>query len=236
MRIRIIATGSSKWERFIRRWGVSFLIDENVLFDTFGDAGVLLRNMRKFKIDASRIKHIILSHDDWDHISGLWCLLKDRKDVIVYICPGFEQEIKERLVLFGVKVVELKVLTQIRDGIYSTGELCKESDGEKICEQSVVIKTAKGLTVICGCAHPGIVSIIQYVKEQFNSVVFHLIGGFHLKNNNTATNTFVIKNLQALGVRRISPTHCTGKYAARIMRQVFGQGFVKVKEGDTIEL
>lgn len=43
MGIKIIAVDPTKWQRFIRRWGVSFLIDEDVLFDTFGDPGVLLR-------------------------------------------------------------------------------------------------------------------------------------------------------------------------------------------------
>ena len=66
MKIKIIAIGSSKWERFIRRWGVSFLIGEDVLFDAFGDPGVLLNNMRKFNVDPTKIKHIVLSHDDWD--------------------------------------------------------------------------------------------------------------------------------------------------------------------------
>ena len=64
MQIRVIATGSSKWERFIHRWGVSFLVGEDILFDTFGDPGVFFSNIRKFNIDTGKIKHIILSHDD----------------------------------------------------------------------------------------------------------------------------------------------------------------------------
>jgi 7,8-dihydropterin-6-yl-methyl-4-(beta-D-ribofuranosyl)aminobenzene 5'-phosphate synthase len=100
MKIKIIATGSSKLQRFIRRWGVSFLIGEDVLFDTFGDPGVLMDNMRKFKVDTAKIKHIVLSHDDWDHITGLWCLLPNRQDITVYICPGFKREIKDRIASF----------------------------------------------------------------------------------------------------------------------------------------
>ena len=61
-----------------------------MLFDTFGDPGVLLSNMRKLNVDLSSIKHIVLSHDDWDHVSGLWDLIRGRKDITVYICPGFK--------------------------------------------------------------------------------------------------------------------------------------------------
>ena len=71
MKIKVIATGASKWERFIRRWGIAFLIGDDMLFDTFGDARVFMNNVRKFKIDLSKIKHIVISHDDWDHVTGL---------------------------------------------------------------------------------------------------------------------------------------------------------------------
>ena len=236
MGIKIIAVGSTRWQRFIRRWGVSFLIGEDVLFDTFGDPGVLLKNMRKFNIDTAKIKHIILSHDDWDHISGLWYLIPNRRDITVYVCSGFKQEIKMRIASFGVKIIEVGGLTQIKDGIYSTGELCGESDGEKICEQSVVIKTGEGLTVVCGCAHPGIADILRHVKEQFHNDVHSLVGGFHLKNNDEETNARIIKDLRELGVRRIAPMHCVGKRATKMMSKVFASGFILAKEGSIIEL
>ena len=236
MKIKIVAVGSSKWQRFIRRWGVSFLIDEDVLFDTFGDPGVLLNNMRRFNVDISKIKHIVLSHDDWDHISGLWYLLPNRKDITVYIPLNSKQEIKERIASFGIKVIEVAEMIRIKDDIYSTGELSGESDGKKIYEQSIIIKRGDNLAIICGCAHPGIVHIIQYVKQSFQGQIHSLIGGFHLKNNSTETNLNIIKDLQVFGISKIVPMHCTGKGAANLMRQAFGQGFVRAKEGDTIEL
>jgi len=236
MRIQIIAVGSSSWERFIRRWGVSFLIGEDVLFDTFGDPGVLLNNMRKFNVDSGKIKHIVLSHDDWDHVAGLWCLIHERKDISVYICPGFKQEIKDKIASFGVKVVEVVEMALIKDGIYSTGQLSGESEGRKIYEQSVVVKAGDGLAVICGCAHPGVVNIVQHVKKSFHEDVFSLIGGFHLKDNTDEKNRSIIEELRELGVRKIAPLHCTGKQGTQMIRQAFGAGFIRVREGESIEL
>ncbi len=236
MQIKLIAEGSNKWERFIRRWGVSFLIGEDVLFDTFGDPGVFLNNMRKFNINAAKIKHIVLSHDDWDHIAGLWYLIHNRKDITVYICLGFKQEIKDSIASFGVKLIEVGEVTLVKDGIYSTGELYGESEGRKIYEQSVVIKTDDGLAVICGCAHPGVVNIVRQVKESLHEDIYFLIGGFHLKDNTDATNFNIIKDLRGLGVRRIAPMHCTGKRATEEMRKVFGRDFIQAKEGGSIEL
>jgi len=236
MKLTLIAEGATKWQRFIRRWGVSFLIGDDVLFDTFGRADIFSRNINRFNININRIQHVVLSHDDWDHIAGLWYLISDRKDITVYICPGFKQEIKDRIASFGINIIEAGETVQIKDNIYSTGELYGESDGRKIYEQSVVVKTTNGLAGICGCAHPGAVSIVRRVKENFQEGVYSLIGGFHLKDNADKTNLNVIKDLKGLGIHKIAPMHCTGKHAAEAMHEAFGQGFVRVKEGDGIEL
>ncbi len=236
MKIKIIATGSSKWERFIHRWGVSFLIGEDVLFDTFGDPCVLLNNMRKFKVDATKIKHIVLSHDDWDHISGLWYLLNKREDVTVYICPGFDRAIKMRIASFGVKIVEAGGLVQIKDDIYTTGELSGESKGRKIYEQSVVVKTNNGLTIICGCAHPGVVDIVGCVKESFQENIYALIGGFHLKYDTVEKINSIITCLRTFNIKRIVPMHCTGKLATRTFRQELGDAVILIKQGSVLEV
>jgi len=236
MRIKVIATGSSAGERLAGRWGVSFLIGRSVLFDTFGDPGVLLDNIRRFNVDTGRIRHIVLSHDDWDHIGGLRPLIENRKDITVYICPGSRREIKRRFASSGVKLVEMRKAAQIKNGICSTGELTGRSSGRKIYEQSLVVKTPGGTTVICGCAHPGAVKIVRSVRRRFRGGVNCLIGGFHLKDNTDRKNKSVIAALRRLGVRRIAPTHCTGERATEMMRGAFGSGFIRVREGASIEV
>jgi 7,8-dihydropterin-6-yl-methyl-4-(beta-D-ribofuranosyl)aminobenzene 5'-phosphate synthase len=237
MKIKILAAGSSKWERFIRRWGVSFLIGEDVLFDTFGDPGVLLKNMLKFNIDTSKIKHIVLSHDDWDHISGLWYLLPNRKYITVYICPGFQQEIKDRIASFGVRVVEVEPFTEIKEDIFSSGQIEAACADRVIFEQVLVIKFLKSLTIITGCAHPGIIKIIDVVKDHFlKEQVYSILGGLHLKDNPREANLDIIEKLRGAGIRKIVPMHCTGKLATKMIRERFGYGFVSAKEGDAVEL
>lgn len=236
MRIKVIASGSRRWERLIRRWGLSLLIGDDLLFDTFGDPGYFLGNIRKFGIDLSKIKHIFLSHGHWDHISGLWHLINGRRDITVYICPGFSREIKDRINSFGVKLVEAADATLIKEGIYSSGELCGESGGRKIYEHSLIIKKEEGLSLICGCAHPGIENIVRHVKKDFRGDIYSLIGGFHLQDNTQGTNKRIVKELRILGIRRVAPMHCTGGSAAGIMRYVFGSSFVHLGEGQEIEL
>lgn len=236
MQIRVIATGSTKWQRFIRRWGVSFLIGEDILFDTFGDSGVFLNNIRRLNINTDKIVHIVLSHDDWDHITGLWSLIPNRNDITVYVCPGFKQEIKDRIISSGVKLVEAKEAMPVKENVYLTGELSGGSEGRTIYEQSVVIKTADGLAVLCGCAHPGLVDIVRYVKERFHENVYLLIGGFHLKDNTNDKNLRIIKDLRELGVRKIMPMHCTGKRATDAIYDAFGHDCITIGAGSVVEI
>jgi 7,8-dihydropterin-6-yl-methyl-4-(beta-D-ribofuranosyl)aminobenzene 5'-phosphate synthase len=237
MKVKIIAEGSSKFERFIHRWGVSFLIGDDLLFDAFGAPGVLLNNMRKFNVDTGRIKRIVISHDDWDHIAGLWCLLSGRKDITVYICPGFQQEIKRRIASFGARVVEVEPFMEIEEGIFSSGQIEASCPGRVIFEQSLVIKLPEGLAIITGCAHPGIIDIIGMVKGHFqNDDVYSLLGGLHLKDNPREINAGIIEKLYGFGIRKIVPLHCTGRQATKMIRNRFGCGFMQAKEGGIIEL
>ncbi len=236
MKIKLIANGSSKWERLIHRWGVSFLIGEDVVFDTFGDPGVLLNNIHRFNIDITNIKHIVISHDDWDHISGLWYLIYNRKDIAVYVCPGFREDIKDRIRSFGVQLVEVAGSILIKEGIYSTGQLCSESEGLLIYEQSLTVKTAKGLVIITGCAHPGIISIVDNIRKKFNENIYFVIGGLHLKDKPITQIREVISRLKSSGTEKIAPLHCTGEIAQRLFKEAYGDNCLSLKIGETLEL
>lgn len=182
MKLALIANGSTKRQRLIRRWGVSYLLGEDVLFDTFGDPNVFLGSIARLKIDISKIKHIVISHDHWDHVTGLWSFLAKNKGVTVYICPGFSKEIKKKLVATGATIVEVNTARKIWGGIYTTGPLRGIYDNKEIEEQAIVVKTKQGLVLLTGCAHPGIANIINEVITSSGQPVFWVIGGFHLKN------------------------------------------------------
>jgi 7,8-dihydropterin-6-yl-methyl-4-(beta-D-ribofuranosyl)aminobenzene 5'-phosphate synthase len=99
-----------------------------------------------------------------------------------------------------------------------------------------VIKTGAGLAVICGCAHPGIVEIVQHAKTTFNSDVHLIIGGFHLKDHTAEEARNIILKLKELGVRRIIPFHCTGRIAQRLFTKEYGQDCIMINEGQAIEV
>lgn len=236
MQIKLIAEGSTKFQRFIKRWGISFLIGEDVLFDTFGDEKIFFRNLRKFKIDINKIKYVIISHDHWDHTAGLWSILKQRKDVRVYVGANFSPVFREKVHACSTNVVEVKGFVRITEGVYSTGQIPGKYAGDDIFEQAVVVSTVTGFSLITGCAHPNIIKIVEHVKQQLDKTPYLVIGGLHLKDESIGSTKDTIKKLRQMGVLRISPLHCSGKNAVEYAKEEFREQYRKLTEGQSMDI
>ena len=109
--------------------------------------------------------------------------------------------------------------------------------GYALAEQSLVIRENNKISVLTGCSHPGIVRILQKVKEDFENDNFHLVmGGFHLLNEEEIEIIEVVSQLEEFKIDRIGPTHCTGEEAEEIIKNKFGEKFFEVKVGDVVEI
>ena len=236
MKISIIAEGSTKWEGFIGKWGVSFLIGENLLFDTFGRVSFLLKNIKKMGINIHNIKNIVISHEHWDHINGLWHLLTVNPGTIVYICPSFIQKFKDLVRSYKVSCHEIQKLTKIYEDIYVTGEIGGEYHGKYMPEQALIIKTQNGLVVITGCAHPGIIKILEEVKRNFDESIYMVMGGFHLMNKEEEAVTSIIEKFRQMNIEKVAPMHCTGQKAVELFAKEYGNNFIEAKAGMVIEV
>jgi len=236
MRFKILAEGSTKWQRFIKHWGLSILIDDDILFDTFGKPDYVLKQLKRFSIDIDKIKHIVISHDDWDHVSGLWKILERNRNITVYVCPRFKPEIKAKIRRYGARLVGVEGVTNVRDNIYLSGELIGKRNDSNIPEQYLGIKTAKGIVILTGCAHPGIIEIVEHAKNVFNSEVHLIIGGFHLKDLAVEEVHSTILKLKELGVRQIIPFHCTGRIAQNLFSKEYKCDCIIPDEGQVVEI
>ena len=205
-------------------WGISCFIEgleKTILLDTGGNGSILLANMEKIGIDPKKVEIVFLSHIHEDHTGGLWSFLQKNDQVTVCMPESFPKEYKDRIKAATKDVILVCDEMKICEDAWSTGEM-----GTWIKEQSLIIYTKKGLVIITGCAHPGVVNIARHAKHMFEKEIFLLAGGFHLMSYNKAQINDIVKQLKQLGVKNIAPSHCTGEEAIRIFRKEWGENFL----------
>lgn len=76
---------------------------------------------------------------------------------------------------------------------------------------SMVINTEKGLVVISGCGHAGLINTLEHATKIAGADKIHAaIGGFHLLQASDANLDWTAKKLVNLGVENLIGAHCTG--------------------------
>jgi 7,8-dihydropterin-6-yl-methyl-4-(beta-D-ribofuranosyl)aminobenzene 5'-phosphate synthase len=188
MKITIVYDNEVRKASLRQGHGFSALIEDAaaspLLFDTGADGPALLHNMKELNIDPQDISVIVISHAHGDHTGGLSEILKINRIAELYLPSSFSRAFPER------KVTMVKAPVQIRENIFSTGEL----EG---VEQSLALKTDRGIFVLTGCAHPGMRSILG-AAAKFGEL-YGIAGGFHGFHNFEAFR----------GLSLICPCHCT---------------------------
>ena len=107
MKVMVLAEGSSQEQRQRREWGISMLVNDNILFDTFGHPELFEKNIRKYGVNVPKIKNIVISHIHWDHISGLEFVLKSTYNPSVFI-PQENSDIVSMCKKYGAEIFVLK--------------------------------------------------------------------------------------------------------------------------------
>ncbi|MCK4583544.1 MBL fold metallo-hydrolase [Candidatus Bathyarchaeota archaeon] len=191
MELRILYDNDAK-KGFKSGWGFSCLVGDRLLFDVGADLDTLFFNMRRASVKLDNINRVVLSHGHGDHVGGIR-ILTMLGDVELFIPKSFSGRYKKRLTSYSnVTLKEVNEAEEISEGLFTTGEL-----GGFTKEQSLIVKTDNGLTVITGCSHPGLANIMK-AASRFGDI-YGVVGGFH-----------GFSKLEALeGIGLIVPCHCT---------------------------
>ncbi len=237
MKIDILYDNSSSRNDIQSGWGFSCLIDERILFDTGEEPVSLLQNFEKMEREVSRIEAIVISHEHWDHIGGSQGVLKKRRGIPVYVCPGFSDGFINEIKISGGKPVTAGDPLALGNDFFLTGEIPSVYKGIPMPEQALVINRPEGLVVITGCSHPGIVTMVEKAGQACPGKGIHIVlGGFHLMNSGEEEVRGIADNLKARGVEKVAPTHCTGEDAEKIFAEIYGDDFIAVAAGTTIDV
>jgi 7,8-dihydropterin-6-yl-methyl-4-(beta-D-ribofuranosyl)aminobenzene 5'-phosphate synthase len=90
-------------------------------------------------------------------------------------------------------------------------------------DQSLVFDTDRGLVILSGCGHAGIVNTATYARKVVREAGLHaLVGGFHLYPLDDSRLDWTADQLRSFDVQNIVGAHCTGIEAVYRLRQKLG--------------
>jgi 7,8-dihydropterin-6-yl-methyl-4-(beta-D-ribofuranosyl)aminobenzene 5'-phosphate synthase len=215
-------------DRLETGWGFAALLetpDHTVLFDTGADGEALLRNMRLLGKDPMAIEKIVISHAHGDHTGGMQALFDLGLRPQLYLLAGFPAEMRAAAAQ-DLEVIDASPGREIIPGIRTTGQV-----GTEVPEQALIFETLAGTVVLTGCAHPGVIRMVEKAREISPGPLHLVMGGFHLMEASGEEIQGVLQEFQRLEVARAGPTHCSGLMTMAIFQEAYGKDFQRLGVG-----
>jgi len=103
-------------------------------------------------------------------------------------------------------------------------------------EISLGIITEKGLVVIVGCAHVGIVNILKTISKRVNIPIHAVIGGTHLIEADEFRIKKTMDAFKEMKIQLIAVSHCTGEEGIRLISEELKEQFLYNNTGKIIEI
>jgi 7,8-dihydropterin-6-yl-methyl-4-(beta-D-ribofuranosyl)aminobenzene 5'-phosphate synthase len=182
-----------------------------------------------------------------------FALIKSRRKYALK--PAHGQKSAVQLKRLGARLIFNTSFTQIDRSLFLTGEVPRTTSFEKPDarlvikkagsiapdllkdDQSAILRTGKGLAVIFGCAHSGMINTLTHIRRNLPDDRIHMIiGGTHLGFLSDAQVAASIKHLKSFSIERIGVSHCTGGKASLALMQAFGGKFFFANAGTVIKL
>jgi 7,8-dihydropterin-6-yl-methyl-4-(beta-D-ribofuranosyl)aminobenzene 5'-phosphate synthase len=230
--------------------------DKQVLFDT-GASDLFIKNASLAAIDVNSADYIALSHGHWDHGNGLahlsggklvchpGCFVsryQNRTGAFVglqlsenQIYKKFEVQVSAEPVWLSEQIVFLGQIPRKTSFEAQKTSFHFENQNPDFVEDDsgLGVLTHNGLVVVSGCAHSGIVNMVNRACEVTGcNKVYAVLGGFHLLDDDERIMQ-TIDGLKQLNVQKVFPCHCTRLPALSAFFQQFG--FSQVITGNKYE-
>jgi 7,8-dihydropterin-6-yl-methyl-4-(beta-D-ribofuranosyl)aminobenzene 5'-phosphate synthase len=90
-------------------------------------------------------------------------------------------------------------------------------------DMSLVLDTERGLVVVSGCGHAGVINTLEFARERIREApVFAVVGGLHLFDADRAALDWTADKLREMGLGHLLGAHCTGLEAVYVLRGRLG--------------
>ena len=239
-----------------------------LLVDT-GASDKFLNNAEILGVNLQEADTLILSHGHYDHAGGIlpFALRNDKADIYLQksAMDAFYHKDEEQERYIGI-APEISKLPKVKlmEGNYrideelflftgvtqrrlwpSGNKVLKVKRGEEfiqdefIHEQYLVIEEDSKRVLISGCAHNGILNILDKFRELYNTWPDAVISGFHLKKKSGYTQED-LDNIRQIAqeLSKLQTTfytgHCTGEEPYGMMKEIMGEQLIYLHSGDKI--
>ena len=246
------------------------LSGRRILFDT-GAGGVFLNNAKKLGIDLSKVDRLVISHGHHDHGGGLRTFLRINSRAEIFVQekafePHFSKRPEgvasvgldrtllpnDRFVFCGEQLVideGTEVFSRVTPNrlFPSCNANLRMKRGDDLVpddfahEQNLVIRSSGKTMLVAGCAHKGIVNIVDACKDRLGQFPDYVVGGFHLsgsrENRSEAPDVVdAIGEYLASTPSQYFTCHCTGMESFQRLKRILGEKIRYLPTGDRITI
>lgn len=239
-----------------------------LLFDS-GATDMFIRNAELLNINLKQVDTLILSHGHYDHSGGILPFTELNKNAKIYAQSKVDKEYynfsdnKEKYIGIDKRIMQLPQLVLVNENFKIDDELflfskvtgnkypskgnlyLKQKENGRVIqdsfqhEQSLVIIDDDKRILLSGCAHNGIVNILQRYKQLFHEDPDIVISGFHLMQKQPYTEEDIM-NIKKMSfeLKNTNSTyytgHCTGEEAYWIMKEIMVEQLQRIHSGEVV--
>ena len=268
MKITTLVENTCGHEGCIAEHGLSLYIEtekHKLLLDT-GQTDAVVKNAEALGIDLSTVDTVVLSHGHYDHSGGIlpFSEINHTAQIIMQRSAAEPHFNGDRYIGIDTDILKLPNVKfadgdiQLDDELFLfsgiTGRRCYPQgnkklscikNGEKVCddfchEQCLVITQNGKCWLLSGCAHNGILNILDRYKELFDSHPNYVITGFHMMKregeHTEEEKAVIIQTAQELAKMNtfFYSGHCTGIPAFELMKDIMGDKLIALHSGEEI--
>lgn len=263
MKLTVLLENTACSDEFAHAHGLSILLQtgsERILLD-MGPGAQFAENAQKLDIDLSQIDYAVLSHGHYDHGGGMDVFFRRNKTAPVYVAPGAflhhtstaGEEIglaaslrRHPQIVTTAEHYRIASNAQLFSAVHGTrfnssinASLLEDGIPDNFThEQNLLIEENGKLFLFGGCAHCGVVNILERAIALFGRAPDYMISGFHLAVKSAVSDDFV----RALGTCLLEyPTqfytcHCTGEHPFAVLKEVMGDRVQALSTGQQLTL